>query len=301
MFGRNRSTAVKENAAAVTELAAQLAADTKFPKQLLAAAGYGVRARRRAEGQLGFTPAVKRLASDEPLRRELRRMIGQLQAARGRLERKRSHRLRNSLLVVGGSGVALGVAAVAWPVSRRQVGSTLGLANLDGPRALEATVEVEVPVSTAYNQWTQFEEFPRFMDGVESVRQLDDARLHWVANVAGRRAEWDARILEQHPDRQVTWISEDGRTTRGTVTFEPLGEARTLVHVSMSYKTEGVRDALGAKAGIDRRRVQGDLGRFKQLIEEHGRESGAWRGEISTATNNGDTEVSHENGEARQG
>ena len=102
------------------------------------------------------------------------------------------------------------------------------------------------------------------------VRQLDDARLHWVANIAGRRAEWDARILEQHPDRQVSWISEDGRKTRGTVTFESLGESRTLVRLSMSYQAEGLRDAVGATAGVDQRRVQGDLDRFKELIEATG-------------------------------
>jgi uncharacterized membrane protein len=281
MFGRSRTTAAKENATAAAELAAQLAGDRKFRKQLLAAAGHGMSARRRADSQLGLRAAAMRLASDEQLRAELRRMLDDLQAARARLERKRSHKLRNSLLVVGGSGAAL---AVALPASRRWVGTKLGGAT-GGPRAIEATVDVEVPVSTAYNQWTQFEEFPRFMSGVESVRQLDDERLHWVASVAGRRAEWDARILEQHPDRQVTWISEDGRATRGTVTFEPLGEGRTLVHLSMSYRTEGLRDALGAAAGLDRRRVRGDLQRFKQLIEERGQESGAWRGEISTTGN----------------
>jgi uncharacterized membrane protein len=283
MFGRKRGTAAKENAAAAAELAAQLAADRTFRKQLLAAVGHGARARRRAAGQLGFTAAAMRLASDEQLRRELRRMIGDLQAARARLERKRSHRMRNSLLVVGASGAGLAVAALAWPASRRWVGRTVGVASPDGLRAVEATIEVEVPVSTAYNQWTQFEQFPEFMDGVESVRQLDDARLHWVANVAGRRAEWEARILEQHPDRQISWISEYGRTTRGTVTFEPLGEARTLVRLSMSYRTEGLRDAVGATIGIDRRQVQGDLTRFKELIEQRGHESGAWRGEVSVA------------------
>jgi uncharacterized membrane protein len=283
MFGRNRRTAAKENAAAAAELATQLAADRKFRRQLLRALGHGVSARRQAGRQLGLTAAARRLAADEQLRQELRRMVSDLQAVRSRLERKRSHRLRNSLLVVVGSGAAVAVAKAAWPAPRRWIGTMRGVAAPDGPRAIEATVEVEVPVSTAYNQWTQFEEFPQFMEGVESVEQLDDARLHWVANVGGRRAEWDARILEEHPDRQVSWISEDGRKTRGTVTFESLGEGRTLVHLSMSYRAEGVRDALGATVGVDRRRVQGDLERFKELIEARGRESGAWRGEISTA------------------
>jgi len=278
MFGRSRSATAKANAAAAAELAAQLARDRKFRKQLLAAVGHGMSARRRAARQLGVTAAAVRLASDEQLRRELGRMISDLQAARLRLERKRtrSRRLRNSLFLAAGAGA---VAAVASPASRRR----LGISTPEGPRVIAAAVDVEVPVSTAYNQWTQFEEFPRFMDGIESVEQLDDARLHWVANVAGRRAEWDARILEQHPDRKVTWISEDGRATRGTVTFESLGEGRTLIRLSMSYRAEGLRDALGATVGVDRRRVQGDLVRFKQLIEESGRESGAWRGEISTA------------------
>ena len=282
MFGRNRSTAAKENVVAAAELATQLAADRKFRKRVLGAVGHGVSARRQAGRQLGLTAAAMRLASDERLRQQLRRTISDLQSARARLERKRSHRLRNSLLVVAGSGAAV-ATAVAWPAPRRWVETMLGVAAPDGQRAIEATVDVEVPVSTAYNQWTQFEEFPQFMEGVESVRQLDDARLHWVANVAGRQAEWDARILEQHPDRQITWISEDGRATRGTVTFEALGEARTLVRLSMSYRTEGLGDALGATIGVDRRRVQGDLARFKELIEERGQESGTWRGEISTA------------------
>jgi uncharacterized membrane protein len=283
MFGRNRRTAAKENAAAAAELATQLAADRKFRRQLLRALGHGVSARRQAGRQLGLTAAARRLAADEQLRQELRRMVSDLQAVRSRLERKRSHRLRNSLLVVVGSGAAVAVAKAAWPAPRRWIGTMRGVAAPDGPRAIEATVEVEVPVSTAYNQWTQFEEFPQFMEGVESVTQLDDARLHWVATVAGRRAEWDARILEQHPDRQVSWISEDGRKTRGTVTFESLGENRTLVRLSMSYQAEGVRDAVGATVGVDQRQVQGDLTRFKERIEAQGRESGAWRGEISAA------------------
>ncbi len=146
---------------------------------------------------------------------------------------------------------------------------------------VQETLELEVPVTTAYNQWTQFEQFPQFMHGVEEVRQLDDGRLHWVASIGGRRAEWDAKILEQHPDRQISWASEDGRTTRGTVSFEPLGDTRTLVTLSMSYQLETVRERLGTAAGLDRRRIRADLQRFKQLIESQGSASGSWRGEIS--------------------
>ena len=149
---------------------------------------------------------------------------------------------------------------------------------------VKEAVEVDVPVHAAYNQWTQFEEFPQFMDGVEHVRQLDETRLHWVASVAGRRAEWDAKILEQHPDRQISWISEDGKKTRGTVSFEPLGPARTLVRLSMSYQAEGLRETIGSAIGLDRQRVQGDLKRFKELIERRPTESGAWRGDIAGGT-----------------
>ena len=151
----------------------------------------------------------------------------------------------------------------------------------DTPRVIESTIEVDVPVSTAYNQWTQFEEFPRFMAGVEEVRQLDDTRLRWVASVGGRRAEWDAKILEQHPDRQISWISEDGKKNRGTVSFEPLGESRTLVRLSLGYQVDGFVEAVGAAAGLERRRINGDLVRFKELIESRGAETGAWRNDIS--------------------
>jgi uncharacterized membrane protein len=160
---------------------------------------------------------------------------------------------------------------------RRGGGAVVGTTSA---RTIDESIEVNVPVSVAYNQWTQFEDFPLFMEGVEHVQQLDDSRLHWAATVAGRKAEWDAKILEQHPDRQISWISEDGKKTRGTVTFEPRGATQTLVRLSMSYQAEGPAEALGSAAGLDSRRVRGDLERFKELIETRGQESGAWRGEI---------------------
>jgi uncharacterized membrane protein len=119
------------------------------------------------------------------------------------------------------------------------------------------------------------------MEGVDHVEQRDDTRLHWVATVGGRTAEWDAKILEQHPDKQISWVSEDGKLTRGTVSFESLDENRTLIRLSMSYRTEGPVEALGSAAGLDRKRIKGDLDRFKQLSESRGEESGAWRGEVS--------------------
>ena len=142
------------------------------------------------------------------------------------------------------------------------------------PRAIDESIEVNVPVSTAYNQWTQFEDFPLFMEGVEHVQQLDDTRLHWVAKVGGKTNEWDAKILEQHPDKQISWISEDGKKTRGTVTFEPIGENKTRVRLSMSYQADPL-EAVGSAAGLDARRIRGDLERFKELIESRGAPRGA--------------------------
>lgn len=260
----------------VRELAVQLARDKKFRKQLIGAAKHGSRAKQRADKQMGLRSLVGRLASDAELRAEMQHMTRDLQAAWERLQAKRSpsHRLRSTFLLAGlGGGVAF---------ARRKRGTSMPRSGgATTPRVIESTIEVDVPVSTAYNQWTQFEEFPRFMAGVEEVRQLDDTRLHWVASVGGRRAEWDAKILEQHPDRQISWISEDGKKNRGTVTFESLDEDRTLVRLSLGYQAEGFVEAVGSAAGLDRRRIEGDLARFKELIEGRGTETGAWREDIS--------------------
>jgi uncharacterized membrane protein len=272
MFGRSRTEKVKDGAVATADLAAALAQDKKFRKQLLRTTQHGIRAKQRAAARIGIVAAIARLARDEELREEARQMAQHAQAAWARLEKKRtrSHRLRNFLLIL----VPAAGAAAAAAKKKPQLSSKVA-------RSVQANTEIDVPVSTAYNQWTQFEEFPQFMDGVEEVHQIDDTRLHWVANVAGKRAEWDAKILEQHPDQQVSWISEDGKKTRGTVTFEPIGDSRTRVTLSMSYQAEGLREAVGSAAGLDTRRIRGDLERFKRLIEERGTESGAWRGEVS--------------------
>jgi uncharacterized membrane protein len=144
----------------------------------------------------------------------------------------------------------------------------------------EKWTDVEVPVRTAYNQWTQFEEFPRFMEGVERVTQLSNARLSWRANVFGKVEEWDARIVEQTPDQKVAWASTSGAPNKGEVTFEPLGPSSTRVVLNLSYEPQGVLEHLGDKLGLLERRVEGDLRRFKEYIEGRGRESGAWRGAI---------------------
>jgi uncharacterized membrane protein len=271
---------LREHAGAASELAAQLARDKKLGEQLSSAAKHGSRAKQRVVGHIGSLSLVRRLATDAELRAEVQQMTDDLQAAWERLQskRNRSHGLRNTLLLAGLGG---GVVALALRKRRTSKPSFSGGTT---PRVIESSIEVAVPVSAAYNQWTQFEEFPQFMDGVEEVRQLGDTRLHWVASVGGHRAEWDAKILEQHPDRQISWISEDGKKTRGTVTFESLGEKRTLVRLSLGYQADGFVEAVGSAAGFDRRRIEGDLVRFKELIEGRGTEAGAWREDISAGT-----------------
>jgi uncharacterized membrane protein len=145
---------------------------------------------------------------------------------------------------------------------------------------IEQSVEVEAPLSSVYNQWTQFEEFPRFMQGVEEVRQLDDTHLHWVAEFGGSRHEWDAEITEQKPDERVAWRNTDGMDNAGVVTFHRLDDARTRVMVQMDFVPEGIKEKLGDALGAPERRVKGDLERFKELIESRGAETGGWRGEV---------------------
>ena len=146
--------------------------------------------------------------------------------------------------------------------------------------SVEKSIEVNQPVRTVYNQWTQFEEFPRFMEGVEAVRQLDDQRLRWRAELAGTSEEWDAEITEPTPDQQVAWRSPRGRENSGTVRFEPVGADKTKVTVTLGYDPEGIVETTGDKLGFVDRRVQGDLERFKEFIEGRGAATGAWRGEI---------------------
>jgi uncharacterized membrane protein len=145
---------------------------------------------------------------------------------------------------------------------------------------IEQSVEVEVPLHTAYNQWTQFEEFPRFMEGVKEVRQLDETHLHWIAEVGGRQREWDAEVTEQKPDERVAWRNVGGKENAGVVTFHRLDESRTRLMVQLDFSPDGILERLGDMVGAPDRRVQGDLQRFKEMIESRGAESGAWRGEV---------------------
>jgi uncharacterized membrane protein len=146
--------------------------------------------------------------------------------------------------------------------------------------SITESIDVNVPVSTAYNQWTQFEEFPKFMEGVESVLQLDDTHLRWVVEIGGKGEEWTAEITEQRPDERVAWKAIEGHGNAGVVTFHRLSDNQTLVTVQMDYETEGLMETLGSAVGADSRRVKGDLERFKELVESRGAETGAWRGEV---------------------
>jgi uncharacterized membrane protein len=145
---------------------------------------------------------------------------------------------------------------------------------------IEQSVEVEAPLSTVYNQWTQFEEFPQFMDSVEEVRQLDDTHLHWVAAVDGQREEWDAEITEQKPDERVAWRSTSGRENAGVVTFHRLDDAHTRVMLQMDFEPEGIKEKVADAVNEPARRVAADLERFKEMIESRGAETGAWRDEV---------------------
>jgi uncharacterized membrane protein len=150
---------------------------------------------------------------------------------------------------------------------------------------IEESVEVAVPVRTAYDQWTQFEEFPRFMEGVESVTQVSDTQTHWVTNIAGVHREFDAEIVEQIPDDRVAWRSTDGTTQAGVVTFHRLAEGRSKVMLQLDFEPEGILEMVGDKLGTVKRRASGDLERFKEFIEARGTPTGAWRGEVEQDAN----------------
>ncbi len=142
------------------------------------------------------------------------------------------------------------------------------------------TIEVKAPIKAVYNQWTQFEDFPHFMEGVEEVRQEGDKHLFWKANVGGKEKSWEAEIVDQVPDQRIAWQSMSGAPNSGEVTFEELDTQRTRVTLTMDYEPEGMLEKAGDALGIPSGRVEGDLRRFRDYIESRGTETGAWRGEI---------------------
>jgi uncharacterized membrane protein len=141
-------------------------------------------------------------------------------------------------------------------------------------------VDVAVPVRTAYNQWTQFEDFPRFMAGVDEVRQISDTMTHWKAEIGGVTREFDAQITEQIPDERVAWKAVGGVRQAGVVTFHRLDENHTRVTAQMEFEPHGATEQAADKLGLINRRVKEDLKRFKSFIESRGVETGAWRGEV---------------------
>ena len=145
---------------------------------------------------------------------------------------------------------------------------------------IEKSINVDVPLSTAYNQWTQFEEFPKFMEGVEEVKQLDDGHLHWRAKIAGKEKEWDAEITRQQPDEVIEWHSTSGAPNAGCVMFRPIDQNKTCITLRMDYEPETAGEKVGSAVGVVSSRVEGDLERFKEYVESRGHETGAWRGEL---------------------
>ena len=146
---------------------------------------------------------------------------------------------------------------------------------------IEQSIEVEAPITAVYDQWTQFETFPEFMEGVEEIRQLDDRRLHWTAEIGGTRHEWDAEITEQLPDERVAWRNTEGKDNAGVVTFHKLDDAHSRIMVQIDFVPEGIKEKVGSALNLPDRQVKGDLERFKSLVEsDGGGAEGGWRGEV---------------------
>jgi uncharacterized membrane protein len=149
---------------------------------------------------------------------------------------------------------------------------------------VEKSIEVDVPVSTAYNQWTQFESFPRFMEGVDRVDQTSPTTTNWVTSIGGVHRRFDAEITEQRPDERIAWTSVDGPKQAGVVTFHRLDANRSRVMLQLDFEPEGVVETAGDKLGVLSRRIEGDLRRFKSFIESRGTEEGGWRGTVDRPT-----------------
>ncbi|MEJ3659233.1 SRPBCC family protein [Actinomycetes bacterium KLBMP 9759] len=154
------------------------------------------------------------------------------------------------------------------------------------------SIDVTVPVRTAYDQWTQFESFPRFMQGVERVEQITPTRTHWVTKIAGVQREFDAEISEQHPDERVAWHTDRGTHQSGVVTFHRIDDATTRVTLQLSHDPEGFAEKAGDALGIVQSRIKGDLANFKEFIENRGHQEGGWRGDVDAAPQTGDRPTS---------
>ena len=171
---------------------------------------------------------------------------------------------------------AVAIAAGGYLLSKQLTRSR----GSDSESTVEESIEVNVPVSTAYNQWTQFEDLPKFMDSVHEVRQLDDKHLHWKASIAGKEKEWDAEITEQIPDERIAWRSLGGVNNAGVVTFHKVSDNKTRVMLQMDYDPQSIDEKIGDALGFVKMQTKSNLKRFKQLVESRGAETGAWRGTI---------------------
>jgi len=174
--------------------------------------------------------------------------------------------------------LAIAVLAAGGLVLKNQLKKNQGSGRMS---STTESIEVDVPVSTAYNQWTQFEDFPSFMAGVHEVRQLDDTHLRWRADVGGKPESWDSEITEQVPDRVIAWRSTSGARNEGRVTFQRLSDTRTRIDLRIDYEPRGMVERLGDAVGAVSMRAKGNLERFKQFLEHRGAETGAWRGRVS--------------------
>jgi uncharacterized membrane protein len=249
-------------------LVGELAGDETLRRSALSALVAAVAARNRLLASLGLAGLGWRVANDRVLQAQLRELAESTRDLVTRAERLRARRRRRQrLLLAGGLAVAGGAAGATALLTEK-------------PGVVEQSLELAVPVTTAYNQWTRFEEFPQFMQGVEQVRQLDPSHLHWVASFGGQRQEGDAEISEQRPDERIAWHATSGKANSGLVSFHRLTDTSSKIVLQMQYEPEGLRERLGSLLGADSRRVKGDLQRFKELIERRGHGSGAWRGDI---------------------
>jgi uncharacterized membrane protein len=174
--------------------------------------------------------------------------------------------------------VAVAALAAGGVMLSKQLKKSRGL---ERTSSVTESIDVNVPVSTAYNQWTQFEDFPQFMSSVSEVRQLDDTHLHWRATVAGKAEEWDAEITEQIPDKRIAWRSISGVRNAGVVSFDKISDSTTRITLQMAYDPQTFTEQVGDAMGLVRMQVKGNLKRFKELLESRGTETGAWRGSVA--------------------
>lgn len=185
--------------------------------------------------------------------------------------------------------VTVAALAVGGMMLKKQMDKKQGRSGVSESSTIMESAEVNVPVRSAYNQWTQFEDFPKFMASVHEVKQRDDRHLHWKANVMGEEKEWDAEITEQIPDQRIAWRSTSGAPNAGVVTFHRLSDSCTRVTVQMSYKPEGPMEKIGDALGAMRLEARQNLQRFKDMLEERGKETGAWRGTIPQQSSSSST------------